>query len=660
MSVSPVRWGILATGNIAAQFAADLVHANNSVLAGAASRDPAKAAAFCATHGGTASDSYQALIERDDIDAIYVATPHDSHVTWAKACLDAGKPVLCEKPLGLNQGEALSLYGAAERAGTLLVEALMYLMHPRMHLAKKLIDEGAIGTPTGFHSSFGFAFPYTPEHRLYDPARGGGSIVDIGIYPLTAARYLLGEPASLTAEARLTPDQVDAETHAKLAYDGFEARLACSIDTEMPWEIRVTGDAGTLLIEQPWHPGPDNQQVKIIAANGDETVHASQETRPLYAVEADHVAALIAQKAAASGLVSPAFSTNTAYWMDRWRQQVGVHYAADTLAAPGFFGQAVRVANDGPLGRAAMPGLDKPVSRLMLGTDNQIDAPTMAAMADAFVEAGGNAFDTAYIYSGGDSEALLGQWMRARGIRDDLVIMSKGAHPPECTPEAVGRQLETTLERLQTNYLDLYCLHRDNPDVPVDEWLDALNQQVAAGRIKQFGGSNWTAARVDEANARAAARGQQGFALLSNNFSLARMEQPVWDGCLASSTDAFRDWHAAHAMPLFPWSSQARGFFLDWQADGLAASRHGADPTLDEMHRVWGSEANLQRRSRAFELAQQLGVSAIQIALAYVLHQPFPTFALIGPRTIGQLDDSIAASNITLTPEQVAWLDLRD
>ena len=257
-----------------------------------ASRDAAKAQAFCDTHGGTACD-YETLLARDDIDAIYIATPHDSHLAWSHKSLAAGKAVLCEKPLGLNQGEVLNIYGEAARKDTLLVEALMYLMHPRMHLAKQLIDDGAIGEVTGFSSGFGFAFPFTPEHRLYNIDRAGGGIVDIGIYPLTAARYLIGEPLALSGEARLAPSGADAEAKATLSYDGFEAHLHCAIDTDLEWHITVEGDEGRLKISQPWHPGPENNQIIITDKSGAETIHASDDTRPLFAIEADHCGHLL-------------------------------------------------------------------------------------------------------------------------------------------------------------------------------------------------------------------------------------------------------------------------------------------------------------------------------------------------------------------------------
>ena len=654
-----IRWGILATGSIADTFARDLKHSHHGTLAGVASRTPARAQEFCDMHGGTASEDYAALLARDDIDAVYIATPHDAHVIWAHRALEAGKATLCEKPLALNQGEVLSLYGAAARNGVLLVEALMYVMHPRMHLARKLLDDGEIGTVTGFSSSFGFAFPFTPEHRLYNRDRAGGGILDIGIYPLTAARFLLGEPASLKGEARLAPTKVDAEARAQLDYGDFSAELHCAVDTELPWQICVTGSKGTMTIDRPWHSGPDNQAVIITLEDGTQRIYESDETRPLYAVEADHVAECMLRGEGASEFVSPDFSINTAYWLDRWREAGGVTYAADVLDINGFEARPPQAGRYGAMPVLQLNGLDKPVSRLVLGTDNQIDAATMAAMADAFFEQGGTCFDTAHIYSGGMSEKALGAWIKARGMRENVVILGKGAHPPDCTPDAMARQLEESLDRLQTDYLDIYCLHRDNPDIPIAEWVDALHAEMDKGRIRVFGGSNWTAARIDAANEYAQSKGGPGFSLVSNNFSLARMEKPVWDGCLASSTDNFRDWHMRTGVALFPWSAQARGFFLDWENRPLSAARHGADPTLDEMHRVWGSPENFERRTRAIELARRKNTSALHIALAYVLHQPFPTAALIGPRTPMQLADSVAACNIVLSDDEVNWLDLR-
>ena len=165
--------------------------------------------------------------------------------------------------------------------------------------------------------------------------------------------------------------------------------MHCSIDTELEWHISVEGDKGTLKISQPWHPGPENNHIVISDKHGNETVHKSDDMRPLYAIEADHVGDLIARKAQSSDLVTPDFSINTAYWLDRWRETGGVIYAADRLAATGFHGAALKHSANGSVPRVTIDGLDKPISKLVLGTDNQIDAPTMAAMGDAFFEAGG-------------------------------------------------------------------------------------------------------------------------------------------------------------------------------------------------------------------------------------------------------------------------------
>jgi aryl-alcohol dehydrogenase-like predicted oxidoreductase len=156
-------------------------------------------------------------------------------------------------------------------------------------------------------------------------------------------------------------------------------------------------------------------------------------------------------------------------------------------------------------------------------------------------------------------------------------------------------------------------------------------------------------ARMDEAIAYAEKNGKQKPGALSNNFSLAEMLEPIWAGCITSSTDDWKAWLTKRQMPNFAWSSQGRGFFTD---------RAGRDKRNDEeLVRVWYSDRNFGRRDRAIELAQKLGRNPIHIALAYVIAQPFPVIPLIGPRTIAELEDSLSALDIKLTPEQVKWLE---
>jgi aryl-alcohol dehydrogenase-like predicted oxidoreductase len=280
--------------------------------------------------------------------------------------------------------------------------------------------------------------------------------------------------------------------------------------------------------------------------------------------------------------------------------------------------------------------------------DNQYSMPHAAVMFDDFFAHGGTTFDTAYVYGGGTCERLLGQWVKNRGVRDKVVVIGKGAHTPFCTPEHLSAQLAESLERLQTDRVDLYLMHRDNPAVPAGEFVDVLNRHLREGRVAAFGGSNWTLPRVEEANAWAASHGLAGFAAVSSNLSLARMVDPVWAGSRHVSDPASRAWFGRTRMPLLAWSSQARGFFTD-----------RADPAREpepEMKRCWYSAENFARRARAYELAAKRGVEAIHVALAYVLRQPFPTFALIGPRTVTELRSSLAGLPLVLSPDELAWL----
>jgi aryl-alcohol dehydrogenase-like predicted oxidoreductase len=204
------------------------------------------------------------------------------------------------------------------------------------------------------------------------------------------------------------------------------------------------------------------------------------------------------------------------------------------------------------------------------------------------------------------------------------------------------------LERLQTDHLDIYFLHRDNPDVPVGEFVDVLDEHHRAGRLGVFGGSNWTIARMEAANAYAAKNGKRGFTVLSNHFSLADMLEPMWADCIASSDEASIDWLRRTGTPLFAWSSQARGFFTDCA---------GPDKRQDAaMVRAWYSDANFARRDRAAQLAREQGASMLNIALAYVLAQDFPVFPIIGPLTLDELRGSLGALRVKLTPERARWL----
>ena len=296
----------------------------------------------------------------------------------------------------------------------------------------------------------------------------------------------------------------------------------------------------------------------------------------------------------------------------------------------------------------SLAGIPRTMSQLALGTSSLETQAQADPILDAFHAAGGTLFDTAHHYGDGRADRVLGAWMAKRGLTDAVTVIGKGAHTPFCHPSHVTPQLDASLAALQRDCIDMYFLHRDDLAIPVGEWVDVLDGHVRAGRIRRYGGSNWTPARIDAANAYAASHGKTGFTALSNQFSLADMIAPPWPGCLAASDAESLAWLRRTGTPLFAWSSQARGFFTD-----RAISATPADP---ELVRCWHNPTNLARRARAQDLARQRGTTVAGLALAYNLAQDFPLFPIIGPLTMDELHSSLDVLKVALTPAEVTWL----
>lgn len=300
--------------------------------------------------------------------------------------------------------------------------------------------------------------------------------------------------------------------------------------------------------------------------------------------------------------------------------------------------------------------VSQPVSRLIIGsmvcTTDKMEATK--ELLDAYVAAGGNAIDSAHLYNSGKSELAIGQWMSERANRDKIVIMTKGAHPywtdPRVTPELITQDLTESLERLQTGFIDIYLLHRDDENVPVGPIVECLHGHREAGRIGIFGTSNWSTARIDEANAYAQEHGLSSFSVNSPHFSLAKTNEPVWAGCVTLD-EAGREWHCANQMPMLPWSAQARGFFTGRYSPEDSSNEH--------MSRIYYSDANWEKYRRAEEIGKRKGVTANNIALAYVLSEPYPVFALFGPATPQELADSLPALDIELSHAERDYLELK-
>ncbi len=309
-------------------------------------------------------------------------------------------------------------------------------------------------------------------------------------------------------------------------------------------------------------------------------------------------------------------------------------------------------------------GIGKRVSRLVHGTimlSMEEPEPGFALLDEAFA-AGCNTFDTAHIYAGGDCDRALGAWMASRGNREEVVVIGKGAHPNadrrRVTPFDIASDLHDSLARMQTDYVDLFLLHRDDPDVPVGPIVDALNEHVEAGRIRAFGGSNWTHERLAEANAYAEARGLQGFAASSPHVSLAEMVNDPWGGCISltgAHQQTARQWYSETRLPVFAWSSLSRGYFSGRFTPGEIRAM-GEDSELEFVH-WYRSEANLERLERVFELAERKGATVPQLAMAYVLRLPMNLFALVGCQNPGEMTGLDEAFTIDLSSEEMAYLD---
>lgn len=309
-------------------------------------------------------------------------------------------------------------------------------------------------------------------------------------------------------------------------------------------------------------------------------------------------------------------------------------------------------------------GLDKKVSKFFMGTLFMFmsEKDKHFATWDAAYDLGINAFDTARAY---DSEDTFGLWMKERGNREEIVLLSKGGHPDgdkqRITPEDIDADLKETLKQLQTDYLDIYLLHRDNPALPVGPIVEKLNEHHAAGRMKIFGGSNWTHQRLEEANEYAYAHNLVPMSVSSPNFSLAeQFENPFAPGCVTiagnKNKDA-QDWYIKNQMPVLAYSSLARGLF----SGRIDREVFEKDPdSIDQFCRKgYCYEENFVRIDRCKEIAAEKGCSIPQVAMAYVLDSPLNAYPVIGAANRAELESSLGALNVKLTPQEVLYLELK-
>ena len=250
-----LRWGVIGTGSIAQTFAAAMEHVPGSTIVAVASRQQATAEEFAATHGvARAYGGDEALVDDDEVDVVYVATPHHRHHDDTIRALGAGKHVLCEKPLALSATQANAMADTARRHDRFLMEAIWSRFLPGYVALRSILDAGEIGEVLHVEASFGFRAPMDPTHRLFDLALGGGALLDLGLYPVQLAHLVLGTPTTVSAHGRIGVTGVDEHIVVSMGFEsGAIAVAQAAIRTPLASTARITGTNGTILLPQYMH-----------------------------------------------------------------------------------------------------------------------------------------------------------------------------------------------------------------------------------------------------------------------------------------------------------------------------------------------------------------------------------------------------------------------
>ena len=286
-----VRWGVLGTARIARNYVFEAIRdAELCELLAVASRDLSTGEAAAAEFGiPRVHDSYEALLADPDIEAVYLPLPNDLHGPWIRAAADAGKHVLCEKPLSLDAGEADAVAAYCRERGVLLMEAFMYRFHPAWAEVRRLLDEGAIGRLTDVETWFVFRSRQAASDYRMSMARGGGALLDVGCYAVNLTRWLLGdEPESVLASARLDPTgEVDLTFSAILDYGQARSVFTASMEQEPDHRVRLHGTDGWLSVADPFNCPADHVTTITVSSGGDAHPHHSTQ-RTLDVAAADH------------------------------------------------------------------------------------------------------------------------------------------------------------------------------------------------------------------------------------------------------------------------------------------------------------------------------------------------------------------------------------
>ncbi|MBL7858557.1 MAG: Gfo/Idh/MocA family oxidoreductase [Cyclobacteriaceae bacterium] len=325
-----IRWGILGCGKIANKFAADLRWVDDAELQAVASRDNDKGKVFAQEHGASlVFDSYEALAASDQVDVIYVATPHGFHYEHVMLCLKHRKAVLCEKAFALNTRQAMEMIGLANQQKIFLMEAFWTKFIPQYQRVRELILAGEIGEVKMIQADFGFKADEPPAQRLYDPVLGGGSLLDVGIYPVFLAISLLGKPTEIQATVSRYSTGVDEQCAMTMKFEsGALASLNSTFAADTPVEAVISGTKGRLHMRNRFH----NAVATVELVRGKESpvlLPVHREEGFGYQFEARHVGECLRQGLTESPVMTHADTRMLMETLDRIRNVCGISYSVD-------------------------------------------------------------------------------------------------------------------------------------------------------------------------------------------------------------------------------------------------------------------------------------------------------------------------------------------
>jgi predicted dehydrogenase len=325
MKNKKIRWGIIGLGNIANKFAADLASVENVELVAVASRNRQRADEFALRHNSKkAYDSYEKLVKDAEVDAVYIATPHSFHKEHAILCLQNKKAVLCEKPFAMNLEEVSEMISVAKENNILLMEALWTIFLPHFTYVLDIVKSEKFGKLKNLEADFGFYRDFDETSRLFKKEVGGGSLLDIGIYPIFAALAALGEPDSIDANATFFENGADSSCTAVFHYENAKATIKSTILEETKTEAVFIFDKAIVKIMRQFH---EPSTVVIIQNNKEEIINFDCKTIG-YNFEIEHFSQLLRENKKESAVMTFDFSESIIKTLDKVRKIIGLEYTS--------------------------------------------------------------------------------------------------------------------------------------------------------------------------------------------------------------------------------------------------------------------------------------------------------------------------------------------